>query len=492
MTVQFLAAWNGYEQFQVANLSGAEEARLIGAGICRAFGVLTPDYGTQLDQQTRPVRCAMFGPSHADPNPPQTDISLFVGVMGASVPTISPERWQVPTFYPLAYLVASGGIGGETTANMLARSNAAASASRRSIQDVIDMRPEVVYGASLDTNDFSALTPANYRTTVDATIANHRQIVQMFLSAGIYYVEEGNYPYSGVGHANPALTRQAIAETNAVYAADAALYAGRMEFLPAASVLGDAFGNYLPNCSQNDANVGLHKSFYGEWLLSQFRAAVLTRRFGHSRGYRYTGTNLLKNAALGTAGNNSLVGRTSVGVGGGPYATGWTHGANGNFTQQLHSVQIIDGKRYSMMRGVSTAANSQQSIYFPIDAANFGFVAGDIIGIEFDMYVSDANDGPPPILGTTSSRFNLVNNVPQTLSWTNNQNASGLTARSFPGPFKQHVVFPPLQLPAPGTLTTAEMWCEWRTAELMQWKLGGAHPRLVKIGSGGVLDADQR
>lgn len=36
MTVQFLRAWNGFEQFQFSTLAGAEETRLIGLGICRA------------------------------------------------------------------------------------------------------------------------------------------------------------------------------------------------------------------------------------------------------------------------------------------------------------------------------------------------------------------------------------------------------------------------------------------------------------------------
>ena len=442
------------------------------------------------NRRDRPLPCAVFGPSHANLNPPNTDVRLLVGAMGSSPTSISPERWQVNTFYPVAYPVANGGVSSNTTADMLARSDAVIATTRKSIQDVIDTRPEVVFLASLDTNDFASLNAGNYAATVAATVANHRQIVRMFLSAGIYVIDEGNYPYSATAHTTPSLTRQAILETNATYAADAALYPTQMEFLSAASVLGDASGNYLPNCSQNDANVGLHKSMYGEWLLSQSRAAALTRKFGVSRGFRYAGANLLNNATTASRGNNSLIGRTAASVGG-LKGEGWTHNANANVTQNLGSIQVIDGKRYSMMLGTSTAANSQQMIYFPLDAANFGLVSGDIVGLEFDMYVSDANDGPPPILTTTTSRFNLINNVPATLGWTNNQNASVLTARSFPGPFKQHVVFPPLQLPAPGTLTTAEFWCEWKTDELVQWKFGCANPRLVKIGSGGVLDAWQ-
>lgn len=514
---------------------------------------------------SRPVRCATFGNSIAELNPPNTDASLVMGVMGVTPSNISPERWQVNNYYPNCYIVANGGVSGATTGTavngMRWRATQNVSPTRKSVQDVIDLRPDVVFLPGLDINDFASLDSANYRTTVDTTIANHRFLVQQFLSAGIYVVDEGNYPYSATGHTNPALTRQAILETNAIYAADAALYAGRMTFLNSISVLGDATANYLPNCSQNDGSPGLHPSFYGQSLVSQLRARALTARFGVSRAYRYAGTNLLTNAATAATGNNSLIGRTSAGVGGGLYATGWVHGGNGNMTQNLNAVQVIDGKLYSTMLATNTAANAQQRIDFPIDVANFGRFAtisigttsgsptitsasnaftqelvgttvvaagvnagttilsvsstgtatlsanatatatvsadftitpGDILGLEFDLYVSDANDGPPPILKTTTARFTLTNNVPQSIAWVYYQNASSLTARSFTTAYKAHIVFPPFQVPVVGTLTTAEMWCEWRTDEIVQWKIGAANPRLVRIGRNGVLDALQQ
>lgn len=37
MSIQFLCAWNGYEQHQVATLSVAEESRLVGLGLARVF-----------------------------------------------------------------------------------------------------------------------------------------------------------------------------------------------------------------------------------------------------------------------------------------------------------------------------------------------------------------------------------------------------------------------------------------------------------------------
>lgn len=37
MTVQFLRAWNGHEQFQVKDLDSTEESRLVGLGICRPW-----------------------------------------------------------------------------------------------------------------------------------------------------------------------------------------------------------------------------------------------------------------------------------------------------------------------------------------------------------------------------------------------------------------------------------------------------------------------
>jgi hypothetical protein len=44
MSVQFLRAWNGFEQFAIVHtLSATEEARLVGLGICRVWSVTQPD-----------------------------------------------------------------------------------------------------------------------------------------------------------------------------------------------------------------------------------------------------------------------------------------------------------------------------------------------------------------------------------------------------------------------------------------------------------------
>ncbi len=438
------------------------------------------------------VRLATFGDSTGDLNPTVHDITKIVGVLGGSTSGLSPERFHLPTHYPVAYAVGNGGIGGQTTSQMLARASVASGTGRKSIQDIIDLRPDVVL-LRAGINDLASLNAGNFDATVATTIANRRAIVQAFVTAGILVIDEGIYAYSATGHLNPTLTRQAILQINAAAQADAAVMTGQVEWIDWRNVVSDSSANWLTNCSQNDANFGLHPSFYGAYLIAQKEAAILTKYFGVSAPYRYRGPNLLKSAANGTFGNNSLGLRTAAGVGGGLRPEGWTQGANGNITQTLSLTRTVSGKQFWTTKGTGTAANNQLNNYWPLDAANFAPVAGDIYGLEFGIYVSDGNGGPPPTLKTHTARFNLFNTVPQTTSHTHNQNGSALTAPSFPGPYIGYVVFQPYEIPASiGTLSgNQEFWSEWITDSIQGWELGFANPRLVKIGSGGVLDSWQ-
>lgn len=66
MTVQFLAAWNGYEQYQTATLTSAEESRLIASGICRNF-VQGQDGRSLASVVQDPVSGAQFAGQAATP-----------------------------------------------------------------------------------------------------------------------------------------------------------------------------------------------------------------------------------------------------------------------------------------------------------------------------------------------------------------------------------------------------------------------------------------
>jgi lysophospholipase L1-like esterase len=438
------------------------------------------------------VRIATFGDSTAELGPTTTDITKFVGAMGASVSNISPERWGASNDYPSAYLVANGGVSGETTTQMIARAAAAASTTRKSIQDVIDLRPDIVIVRAGGINDLAGLTTGNYDTTVATSLANHRIIIQAFLSAGIFVIDEGFYAYSATTHTNPTLTRKALVYLNGLYAADALQYPGRCEFIDWVGTLSTPDGNYAVNCTQNDGSVGLHPSFYAQQsIIGPKEAAIIAKYFGASAPVRYQGPNVLISAANGGLGCNSLGFRTTAGVGGGPVPTGWTQGG-ANRQANLSALEVINGKRFFTILSTGTTASVTQNTFFPIDPANFVTSSGDIYGMEFDIYVADAFGGPPPILQTVDARFNIVNDAPATLTNVTFQNATALTARSFPSAFIGHVVFQPLQLPAVGTLTAINYFCEWITAELIQWKIGFANPRLVKIGTGGVIDANQQ
>lgn len=471
-----------------ADLAQKDNLRLIQAEVIQDDP--TANYSPIVLAQINP-RVAYFGPSHADLNPATTDVSRFVGVFGTGTASISPERHQTNTYYPNCYVVANGGIGGQTTTDMLNRTSAASSTGRKSIQDVLNTRPHLVELSGLDTNNFANLTPANYRTEVDKAIKEHRQIVQAFVAGGPIVVDEGNHPYSGTGHTNPDLTRKAILETNAVYKADVDAYraAGlKVRWIPAAQIMGDANGDWLPNFTQTDANPGLHRNLRAEQALSFYKAAVLVEFFGPPRSRRYEGANLIKNAATATYGNNSLglVTTTGGGTRGGPVPVGFGQGNNGNITRTLSQIEVINGKRFFTMTGTPSAVNNTLTNYMGLDLANFPFVAGDVVGIELDILIADANGGPPPQFNTLTHRFNLNNGA--AMNNIHFQNASGVPAGAFPEAYIAHVVWQPFELPALGTLSAVDFYHDCNTNSLLPWKLGTAYPNLVKIGSNGVID----
>ena len=61
-------------------------------------------------------------------------------------------------FYPQAYLVASGGISGQTTTQMVARDTASYTADRFATTDVINLAPHVVILRGGSINDLLTIT----------------------------------------------------------------------------------------------------------------------------------------------------------------------------------------------------------------------------------------------------------------------------------------------------------------------------------------------
>lgn len=153
----------------------------------------------------RPVRIAFFGDSTSNignlPNSGYKDICDIENAVGAF--TAAPYKMQYrPDNSPLlgriiGFPVANGGISGNTTSQMLLRDSAVYSTGRRSIDDVINKKPDLVvlHGASI--NDCIALSPGFSQGEIDAIASRHVDIVNAFTSCGIPVLDIGAFGYSG-------------------------------------------------------------------------------------------------------------------------------------------------------------------------------------------------------------------------------------------------------------------------------------------------------
>jgi len=503
MTVRFLTSWNGYSAGDRATLTN--EAALISAGIARndyvqdGVSPLYPpnrDYATavvgaagvlKFNRRTTPLRVASFGDSTANLGSSLTDISTATTTFAAkSYSSISLDKWQLPTFYPQAYIVANGGVSGETTTQMLARDTATVSTTRKSIADVLDTRPDVVLLRGGSTNDLTGVTSATLASVVATTYANHVKIINRFVSCGVFVVDEGIYAYSGTAATDPASTRLALLQLNSMFAAYAETLPGKVKFIDWTNILRDANGYFLPNVASGDG-LGLHLSAYGQYLAAQQESAALNFAFGvSSTAPRYPGANVLKNAAVVSANmnNNSLyAATTSPGYGTVPTGCAWNIS---NGTRQNAAVEAINGKFYATCECAASAANNFLTFFAPLDTANFVPAVGDVYGVEFDIYIAGTGGALPPMLKTMSGSFNFTsggNNIAITAGQiaypTLIPNASGFFAK---------LTFPPFVFPADtSTLTVAELFFKVTTDDVVTWKMGVAHPRLVKLNQAVVM-----
>lgn len=421
-------------------------------------------------KRVNPVRVATIGDSTADVNGTAHDISLFTAASGS----IGPEKYQLSSLYPQAYLVGNGGIGGQTTTQILARDATATSTTRKAIQDIINLRPDVVLLRGGSINNISGAISATAAALIATAYAEHCQIINKFLSAGIPVLDSGIYGYSGSG-TEPATVRAALMTLEGMFDSYAAQFPGRV-FRPSwTGILRDSTGAYLPNVVLADGQ-GVHLSFFGQYLASQWEASVLTQLFGASSGPRYRGQNLLKNAATtANGGNNQFASTTTSGIGTFPTGMSWgTYGAGG--TRQNGKVEVIDGRLWATMEFVPVATGGL-TCYLPLDAANWTTAANDIWAVEFDLFFKPLSGSSVPI-SNTLVQWDWNDGSGRTI--TALQNSQAFTWPDATG-WSGRVVLQPTVLNAANT--SPEIFTRIVVTDTTPIKAGISAPRLVKLGT---------
>lgn len=420
-----------------------------------------------LGLRTSPLRCATFGDSTANIGLGNTDCAVFDAVFPASGPTVLSyelSKWNVYQFYPQAKMVANGGISGETTTQMLARDSAGYTATRKSIGDVLNLAPDVVFLRGGSINNLTPITAGNYDATIATCYAEHVMILNKLISGGVAVIDEGLFGYSGAVATYPDLVRSAIVKLNQMFSDYvASLDKANVVFVQAG--LCDSSG-YLATAASND---GIHLNMYGARVLGQVEAGVLENLFGVSSGPRFPGSNLISNPLFSSTG--------AVGYGIAP--TGYT--ATGtNATLANAKLEVIDGKLFWTVEVTPTTTANSVSVNTPFDVTGFGIVANDVFGFEMDTFISgiDGVSAPPAVTGLYV-RNDIYKSGAGRLVPSETITAMG----GFPSVYKAHVSFSyRCQEPSANLTTSSTAPFYFGTGTLTPYKVGIACPRLVKLG----------
>lgn len=420
-----------------------------------------------LGLRTTPLRCATFGDSTANIGLGNTDCAVFDAPFPASGPTILSyeiSKWCVYQFYVQAKMVANGGISGETTTQMLSRDSAVYSAARKSIGDVLNLFPDVVFFRGGSINNLTSITNGNYDSTISTCYAEHVKILNRFISGGVAVIDEGFFGYSGSAATYPDLVRSAICTLNKMFSAYVdSLDKPNVIFLQAG--LCDSSG-FLLSAATND---GIHLNVYGARVLGQAEASALENLFGVSSGPRFPGSNLISNPLFANTG--------AVGYGIAP--TGYT--ATGtNATLANAKLENIDGKLYWTVEVTPSTASNSVTLTTPFDVTGFGIVANDVFGFEMDTIISAIDGvGSPPAVAGLYIRNDIYKSGAGRLVPCETLTAMG----SFPAIYKSHVSFSYKCQEASAALTNSSSApFYFGTGTLIPYKVGIACPRLVKLG----------
>jgi lysophospholipase L1-like esterase len=352
------------------------------------------------------LRVATFGDSTADFGTVRTGsvtdqqvCDIPVGTTTTSV-SRNTTKWQLNQFYPPARLVANGGIGGETTTQMIAREAAASSTTRKSILDVVNLSPDIVLLRAGSINDLIAFTYPATEIQYQALLDRHMQIVDTFISNGIRVLDEGIAGYDATNFAN---IRPALIEMNSRIKSACQASRARLDFVKFLDPVGltcSSTGAYITGCT----NDGIHLSYYGQYRLANSEAAVLTDWFGEGRNVSFSGTNLM--------GSTSQFPTSSV-VAYGTVPTGFSWSAT-QCTRQNAAIAQRYGRRFAMCEAVASGATPSLQVVLPFGIWAAGspqipIVATGQYSVEVTVFV-ESLDGSP-LLGRvlTSSRLDIRN-----------------------------------------------------------------------------------
>lgn len=451
--------------------------------------------------RTTPVRVATLGDSQANTNSPVyvsnattdakiTDVTTArSAVWNSGTITLRQHgrKWAVSWFYPQAYLVANGGISGETTTQLLARDAATAGVTRQAITDVLALNPDVVIiqgGCSI--NDFANVTTSGQVTTAVATaLANITEALTRLLSSGVPVILTGIFGYSGDGvmyAGTGSLIRSALLQHNANLRTLAAANPAIVKYVDPVGAVSDADGNLIVGTYINvpaTPDAGVHLNAAGQYLMAPRTAAALKALFGGSTNVRYRGANRFLDPLFQQTNpaNGGLVASA------GPGAT------VANSKLETIATPFGDRKFFTTEVTITNASNGYGTITIPYNPLSTGtnpltIASGDIYGFECDVYVEPLN-GTVPVITMEAFRVG-----------TNNTTGSGIVYHdvgavdgsnygyTMAAAMTRHIVWQPLLYgDSAANFTSSSAWIVRVQSATVgdKFKLGVAIPHIVKL-----------
>lgn len=438
----------------------------------RARGpVVSEPFSSLYAQMLGALRIATFGDSTANFfSANTTDTSAWNIAFGAGTTQVwrRQEKMMTALLYGQAFVVANGGVSGETTTQMLARSSAGASSSRKAIEDVIALSPDVVLLRGGSINDLTALSSPIDQEDVDAIVASHKQIIDAFADEGIWVLDSGIYGYSGA--TNTTEVRAAIVTLNAALAAYSRSH---FRFIDPTDVTHDGTGAFKSGIS----NDGTHLNNLGGYLIAKLEAAALRNIFGTPVGPRYAGDNVIPNADLSASGSQAY----------GTLGTGWNVQAS-SATRANAKIETINGVQMQTCEFTPTADSASATIFVPFGVygatPTIEIEAAQVYGLEADIYVGGLAGAAPPV-SQIYMRMELFTGTPRNIYGP----MEFAFTTAYPEPLVGKVNFEPITIPDfggdPANLTSN---CRWILTLVMTtaldrtpFKLGIGNPRMVLL-----------
>lgn len=428
------------------------------------------------------VRVALFGDSTAtvvaSQSPATQDGTVLTAPFSGTLTlTTMADKFLLPSQYPRAYLVFLGGVSGETTTNMLARDQAAATTTRRAITDMLNFKPDVIIFRGGSINDLIA------GTAVSTVYANHCLLIQRMLEGGAIVIDEGIAGYSGGDQASATQTniRSNLAGLNVQYARYAQLYPGKVYFIDPVGITCNADGSMMAN--SYDSN-GYHLNMYAAYKLAIAEAALMTQLFGPSVNPKFAGKNIFTNPMFANTGTTGI----------GTLATGIATTAS-NTTRQNGKIENINGKSFQTMEYLITAAaaNGTMTCVFDPTASTFNIQPGDIYGFEFDfLYSGPTNTSPVPPPTDIQARMQVKDSGGTNTITIDQMTPPGTQLAApynvWPTAFIGKAIFGPflfqLGSSALNATTTFQIKLQTDVNDGSVFKLGMSNPRWVKLSSG--------